>query len=267
MLQGFGRIFLYLDADLSRSTASKYAVRPLPTLCIMAPPALLSTGLAVASLAPFLLQIGAATLDTNLAFAVSTGCNTRGILSTSVDGGRHVHHHERSRTISCPAATPLPWLRPRRYQRALSRPWSTSDDAHCLSQLTMGGKAGRAGIAPASRGRRRWFSRLRAAATSASFAAASEGGRDGTERSPRRGGSVDVGSVVDRATPAGVPRALSIREQMILMLRPDIPRVRPENEIKFNQKSLNAERDEDSHDRYTAVVLGRAKHVPAYRHS
>lgn len=199
--------------------------------CCMTPSVLLSTSLALATLAPAVLQAGTATADASrVAFAVST---SRG--STL----RPQQAHE----YLCPAATTSLHslgLRRRRTSSQLlsSSSWSTDCGARRSSQRYAGATKPAAGpMAMVSRGmRRRLFSVLGAARTSLGAATASEASGDGAAKQQtawRRGGVDAADSSADRTAPSEVQRARSVREQMVQMLKPELPRVSELDSARF----------------------------------
>lgn len=193
-------------------------------VCCMTPPVLLSTSLVLAILAPAFLQAGTATADTSrVAFAVST---SRG----SALRPQQVHD-TRSAFYVFPAATSSHSLGPRRRRTTPSQllsPWSTHHGARRSSQRCAGQTERAESITMVSRGmRRRLFSVLGAARTSFGAATASEASGDVSKLQTawRRGGGDAANSSVDRTAPSEVQRVLKVREQIVQMLRPELPRV------------------------------------------
>lgn len=193
------------------------------TWCCMTPSVLLSTSLALATLARALLQAGTATADTSrVAFAVST--------SRSSALRSQQAHETRSAFYYFPAATSSHslGLRRRRTPPQLLLSWSTDCGVRHSSQWFAGEPKRAASITMVSRGmRRKLFSVLGAARTSFGAATASEASGDAAKQQTawRRGGGTAMDSSVDRTAPSEVQRALSVREQIVQMLRPELPRV------------------------------------------
>lgn len=191
---------------------------------------MLSAGLAVVTLAPSFLQVGA-----TAAGAITTGAFVVGSTSHSSSSSvavktQHHHHHDPDKkarrsfvgAITTPAA-------PSTYRcRALYG---------CCQPTTMGGGGkDRERRVSLSRRVRKLLRPLRASA-SASASSSAEGARAGlvsigsgeqgkVRRSSGGGGDTTEYGGVDLTAPTEVQRSASIREQMVQMLRPDLPRVR-----------------------------------------
>ena len=193
-------------------------------LCCMTPWVLLSTSLALATLAPTMIQAGIATEDTSrVAFAVST---SRGRAL------RPGQAHDASAFYFFPARASTSLhslgLRRRRTPSQLLSSWSTECGARFSSQRCAGETMPAESMAMLSRGtRRRLFSVLGAARASFGAATVSETSGDGAKQQAawRRGGGDAVDSSVDQMAPSEVQRALSVREQIVQMRRPELPRV------------------------------------------
>lgn len=186
-------------------------------------PHVLSAGLAVLTLSPYLVQVGAvAGATTTAAFAVGTSHSSLAV--------RAQHHDElciKQRSFvgaKTPGASSASWTTPPSC-RALY---------HCFQPTTMGGGGKireRRGFL--SHRARMLFWPLRASASVSSSAEGarsglvSTGGEHGKVRRSSGGGSdaTEYGGV-DLTAPTEVQRPASIRKQMLQMLRPDLPRVR-----------------------------------------
>lgn len=184
-------------------------------------PHVISAGLAVLTLSPYLIQVGAvAGATTTAAFAVGTSHSSLAV--------RAQHHELCTKQRSFVGAkTP-----------AASASWTTPPSCralyHCFQPTTMGGGGKtreRRGFL--SRRARMLFWPLRASASVSSSAEGarsglvSTGGEHGKARRSSGGGSdaIEYGGV-DLTAPTEVQRPASIRRQMLQMLRPDLPRVR-----------------------------------------